>query len=68
MSKRAVIIAIEQITTEGFKSNPVVHWALRNVVKPGDKAVFIHATKHLDAATAKSAGVLSFLSWILSNH
>jgi nucleotide-binding universal stress UspA family protein len=58
-SSRNIVIAIESVTQEGFKSNPVVHWALRNSVRKGDTLIFIHATKHLDAQTAKTAGYTS---------
>jgi nucleotide-binding universal stress UspA family protein len=53
---RTLIVAIDGLTREGLKGNPVVHWTLRNHARKGDKLVFIHATKHLDAQTAQKAG------------
>ena len=53
---RTVLVAIESVTREGLKQNPVVHWTLRNHARKGDKLIFIHATKHLDAKTEKAAG------------
>ncbi|KAJ3343332.1 hypothetical protein HDU93_008696 [Gonapodya sp. JEL0774] len=48
---RTVIIAVDKISDEGFKGNPVVDWAVKNHVKTGDTVVIMHASKDLSAAS-----------------
>lgn len=56
MANRVVLLGIESITSENIKQSPVIHWALRNFIRPTDKIILIHGTKHLDTNTAKAAG------------
>jgi hypothetical protein len=59
MNPRTVIIALDSVTGESFRSNTVLLWAVRHFIKPEDQVMLIHATKSLPGATQSNSNLLN---------
>ncbi|KAI8826162.1 uncharacterized protein EV422DRAFT_515587 [Fimicolochytrium jonesii] len=57
---RTILIGIDSITKHGLQSSPVLSWALRQFLVPGDSIVVVHASKSLE--TSISTGFTNTMS------
>ncbi|TPX55894.1 hypothetical protein PhCBS80983_g04954 [Powellomyces hirtus] len=58
---RTIIIGIDSITKHGLQSSPVLGWAMRQFLVPGDTLLVVHASKSLDS-NAAGAGYTNVMS------
>jgi nucleotide-binding universal stress UspA family protein len=59
MNTRTVVVALDSVTGESFRSNTVLLWAVRHFIKQDDQVVLIHATKSLPGAAQSNSNLLN---------